>query len=56
MCEFASFHGVLTTDLGDAGFASQETANTSRIWNLTNTAGVVINILEADGVYFPNRN
>lgn len=38
-----------TKTLGGAGFASQKTAHTTRHWDFSDTTGIVLDILKADG-------
>jgi hypothetical protein len=38
-----------TKTLGGAGFASQKTADTTQQWDLSDSAGIVLDIAEADG-------
>lgn len=46
----ARFHGVLdTTTLGGAGFASQRTATSKMIWNLSEYNGIELSLAHGDG-------
>jgi len=53
--EYALFYGTLDTKtLGGAGFASQRTADTSKVWDCSDTGGILLEIPHADGL-LPNR-
>ena len=53
--EYALFYGTLDTKtLGGAGFASQRTADTSKVWDCSDTDGILLQIPHADGL-LPNR-
>lgn len=48
--ERARFHGTLdTTTLGGAGFASQRTTTDTRVWDLSEYAGVELQLGQGDG-------
>lgn len=50
--ECALFHGTLDTKtLGGAGFASQRTADTSKVWDCSDTDAVLLYIARGDGTY-----
>lgn len=50
--ECALFYGRLDTKtLGGAGFASQRTADTSKVWDCSDTDAVLLYIARGDGIY-----
>lgn len=47
---YAWFHGTLDTKaLGGAGFASQKTSTRSKVWDLSGTDGILLDLLATDG-------
>lgn len=52
----ARFYGNLDIKtLGGAGFASQRTVGEDRSWDLSDYAGIQLNIAKGDSEYLPSR-